>query len=147
MGRKAGISKAFYEIVKENLKKDAKKTPQTLKQLAEKHALTLEQIRRILSVNQIFYIKEYSVAGKNAIIEPRYTDHARWHGLAERVKEIRLENRLTQSQFNAKAKSSIRLIEIGQCDVSLSVVEKIANAFNVSPAWLAFGMGAKRAKK
>lgn len=146
MGRKAGVSKAFYEIVKENLKKDAKKTPQTLKQLAEKHALTLEQIRRILSTNSIFYIKEYST-GRTVALEPRYTDHARWHGLADRVKEIRLENKLTQNQFNAKAKSSIRCIEVGQCDVSVSVVEKIAIAFNVSPAWLAFGLGAKRAKK
>lgn len=60
----------------------------------------------------------------------------------ERIKEVRLNNRLTQKQFAEQlgvSLSSYLLIETGKRSINIKILESIHEKYAISSDWLMFG--------
>lgn len=65
---------------------------------------------------------------------------------AERLKELRVENKLNQAEFaelTGCGKSMVSKWESGVCEPRPSTIDKIAHAVGVKRQWLAYGTGDK----
>lgn len=65
---------------------------------------------------------------------------------AERLKQLRVENKLNQAEFAELAgvgKSMISKWESGVCEPRPASIDKIAHAIGVKRSWLAYGTGDK----
>lgn len=75
---------------------------------------------------------------------------ARGIKVGDRIKEIRIDARLTQESFGEKIglkKSSVSRIEKGKENLSNSVQINILREFSVNEAWLKYGIGEKYIEK
>ena len=68
----------------------------------------------------------------------------------QRVREVRLENKLTMEKFGERlgiTKSAISLIESGRSSVTLTIRRFISREFHVREEWLETGRGEKYVKR
>lgn len=66
------------------------------------------------------------------------------NGINSRIQEIIEENHMTKQEFANSINASVTMLyqwSLGKARVSLNVVVKICEAFNISADWLIFGEG------
>lgn len=77
-------------------------------------------------------------------------DKALNKGIAQRIKSVRLENNLTQTEFGEKLKitrPSVYRLENGMNYPSSQTIELICNKFGINETWLRFGEQHSKSKK
>lgn len=102
---------------------------------------TVEKIASALELSPCWLA--FGVDLPSSPIEPLH-----FGGLAERLREVRLARGLSMREVGRRAEASVVLVrstETGSSIPNLARLESLAKALDVSPCWLAYGVGPQAA--